>query len=283
MSIPIEHNMHAIIGLGVSHLNAIVPQQNYDPNTNHPVYIDEPLVILSLSSLFEVYSWTMRKKQITNSFRAARDKLALGIMFEEMALLVLMENFGGKATVLGNVCLFGQPSPIGSRMVTLVSLKQNTDGTMQCCPVSWNEGCSDRIGFKANSPTDVLQFFQDPDRKAFLFPDNHMGPDLMCFVQDQETKELILLALQSKIAASLNTVAWLNAVDSIMPKFFYTVVHSHKAQSYISMFVDEGWKKGMIRPGSISKPLQGCGEVFEDGIRTRSICTAGNSLSQQTP
>jgi hypothetical protein len=226
-SIPIEHNMHAIIGLGVGHLNAIVPQQNFDPNTNFPVYIDEPLVVLSLSSLFEMYSWTTRKKWITNSFRAARDKSALGIMFEEMALLVLMENFGGKATVLGDVFLFGQPSPIGSRMVTLVSLKQNADGTMRCCPVSWTEGCSDRIGFKANSPTDVLKFFQDPNGKAFLFPDNHMGPDLMCFVQDQETKELILLALQSKIAESLNTAAWLNAVDSITPKFFYTVVRSN--------------------------------------------------------
>ena len=52
MSIPIEHNMYDMIGLGVGHLTAITPQK-FDPNTNYPVYNDEPLMVLSLSSLFD--------------------------------------------------------------------------------------------------------------------------------------------------------------------------------------------------------------------------------------
>lgn len=157
---------------------------------------------------------------------------------------------------------------------------------MQCCPVSWNEGISNRIGFKAHSPTDVLKIFQDPDGKAFLFPDNHMGPDLMCFVLDQQTKELILLTLQSKMAASLNAPTWSNAVNSITPKFFYTwyvLVPYHNTQSFIFIFIDEGWKKGKIRRDSILKALRTCEEVFEDDVGAWSIRTGRNSLSQQIP
>lgn len=219
-SIPIEHNMHEMIGLGVGHLTAI-PQQ-FDPGTNYPVYIDEPLMVLSLSLLFDSHDWTTRKQWITNSFRAARDRSALGVMFEEMALLVVMENFGGKSTALGDVFLCKQPS-LGSRKVTLVSLTRDADHNMRCCPVSWNAGSSDRLGFKAQSPTDVLEFFQDPNGKAFLFPDNHMGPDIIFFVQDEVTKELILMALQSNLKA-VKLQTWLAAINSVTPKFFYTVV-----------------------------------------------------------
>jgi len=48
-----------------------------------------------------------------------------------------------------------------------------------------------------------------------------MAPDLLCFLQDDETKELILVALQAKISPSLDVCAWLSALDSITPQFFY--------------------------------------------------------------
>ena len=143
-------------------------------------------------------------------------------MFEEMALLVVMENFGGKSTALGNIFLCKQPS-LGSRKVTLVLLMQDADHNMRCCPVSWNAGSSDHLGFKAQSPTDILEFFQNPNRKHFLFPDNHMGLDIIFFVQDEVTKELIFMALQSKLKV-VKLKAWLAAINSVTPKFFYTLV-----------------------------------------------------------
>jgi hypothetical protein len=51
-----------------------------------------------------------------------------------------------------------------------------------------------------------------------------MGSDLMCFLQDEETKELILLALQAKVSPTLDARTWQSALISLAPQFFYTMV-----------------------------------------------------------
>jgi hypothetical protein len=104
-----------------------------------------------------------------------------------------------------------------------VSLKRRVDGEMQSCPVSWTSGSSDRLGYKATSPEDVIKFLNNPDGKCFLFPDNHMGPDLLCFFQDVETKELILFVLQSKLSQTPKAGLFLRALESVNPQFFYMV------------------------------------------------------------
>jgi hypothetical protein len=60
--------------------------------------------------------------------------------------------------------------------------------------------------------------------KVFLFPDNYMGPDLFCFVQNEEMKELILLAVQAKVSLNLTSETWISALNSIISNFFYTTV-----------------------------------------------------------
>ncbi len=112
----------------------------------------------------------------------------------------------------------------GSREVTLVSLKCMCDSEIQICPVLWTLGSSDRLCFKTTSPNDIRKFLDNPDGKCFLFPDVHMGPNLMCFLQDQETKELILLLLQSKYLRYLTPENWLCALDSVKPEFFFYMV-----------------------------------------------------------
>jgi hypothetical protein len=113
-------------------------------------------------------------------------------------LLVIMEHFGGKFIVLGDIFHFSQSSPLVSRKVTLVALRRTTEGVMWCCPVSWNAGSSDRFDFKAKSPTHVVEFLNEP----FLF----LG-HLICFLQDEPMKELILLVLQAKLGEVLNASA----------------------------------------------------------------------------
>ena len=132
-------------------------------------------MVLSLRSLFEQQRWTTNQTWMIESFRNARNS-SLGFLFEEAALLVLVEIFGGKFNALGNA--FHCSGLLGSRRVTLVSLKRGVDGSMRSSPVSWNAGSSDRFVFKARSPSDVLAFLDDPDGKAFLFPDTLMGFDV---------------------------------------------------------------------------------------------------------
>ena len=220
----VEKEMRHLIALGVGHLATIVPTNKFGPDTNYPVYICEPLIVLSLSSLFEECSQTTRKTCITNSIRTGRNPPSLGYTLEDLTMLVLMENFGGKFTPLRDIFRFSKSSSLGSRKVTLVSLKRSANDVMHCCPVSWKTGSSDCCGFKAESPTDVLKYSMDPNGKAFLFPDTHMEPDLTWFFQDQETGELIYTFAQYKLSKKLDSEAWIQAVNSVTPAFFYTVV-----------------------------------------------------------
>lgn len=210
------------ITLGVGHLAVDVPDNFFfNANKHYSVYIDEPLVVLALSSLFERQPRSTRKDWIIRSLRTSRNS---AFIFEEVMMLVLMEHFGGKFTALGDIFHFNQSSPLASRKVTLVALRRTAEeGNRQCCLVSWNTGSSDRFGFKAKSPANVVEFLNDPKGKPFLFPQNHMGPDLTCFLQDEQTKELILVVLRAKLRKDIDVGAWQNALTSVLPEFFYTL------------------------------------------------------------
>ena len=222
-SISIEGKMQELIALGVGFLDKMTSTCTLKHDMNLPVYLSEPLVVLSLRSIFEKQGWTTMKVWIIKSFRNALNPPTLGYVFEMALPLVLMETFGGKFSPLKEAFDCSNKS-LGSRRVTLVSLKRVAGGELQICPVSWNTGGSDRLGLKAKMPTQVLEFFDNPNGKIFLFPDNHMRPDLSWFFQDEETKELILCFAQLKLTLKLDAKTWGNAMDSITPQLFYTMV-----------------------------------------------------------
>jgi hypothetical protein len=219
--IPIEGNMHELVALGVGHLEKVEPNQTVNPSKNYPVYLCEPMAVLYLCSVFGKHFLT-QETWIIEAFCNARNASARGTIFEEAVLLVLLRNFGGKSCALSNV--FHTNEPWGSRKVTLVALRRTVDGVMQHCPVSWTAGSSDRLGLKAGSPEHVLEFMNNPNGKCFLLPDNHMGPDLLFFLQDVETEELILVGMQGKLVRRpLDVSRWLKALESVTPQFFYTI------------------------------------------------------------
>jgi len=207
--IPIERDMHDVIALALGFPDNLASTREFDPDLNYPVYISEPLVFLSLGSFFEKKSRTTRQRWIAQSFRNARNESSLGFVFEDAALSsVLMEVHGGKFNPLADVFRCSEEL-LGSRRVTLVSLKRGSDGEMQSSPVSWNAGSSDRFGLKAGSPDDILAFLDNPDG--------------MFSLQDEETQELILVALQAKVS-KIDAPTWQAAVISVTPQFFYTMV-----------------------------------------------------------
>lgn len=222
LTFAIDHKMHEAIALGVGSLMNPTNKNVLGPNANYPVYINEPLVVLDLRRQFEIHDETTRRTWIASTFSDALNSSSRGYIFEQVVLFSLVEIFGGKGARLDK--LFECNQPWGSRKVKLVSLIPTLDGNLQACDVSWTTGSSDRLGFQANKPQDVLNFLHNPGGKTFIFPDTHMGPDLLCFLQDQETGEIIVLAVQCKVAPKLNTETWLSAVQSLEPKNFYTVL-----------------------------------------------------------
>lgn len=245
-SIRVAGDMRDLIALGVGSMDEFDHGSDED---NH-VYISEPLVVLSLSSLFEKQSWRMRRTCFFKSFRNARSDL-LGFKFEEVAL-VLMEIFGGKFNSLGDA--FHCTESLRLRRVTMVSLNLGADGVVQSNPVSWQTGSSDRLGLKANSPADVLSFLHNPNGKAFLFPHAHIKPGLMCYLQDEETKELIVVALQGEIS-SLDVTTWESSIKSLTPQFFYRKLVGIKSCncSHTYIFIPGGGETWSICTGVLPK------------------------------
>lgn len=137
-------------------------------------------------------------------------------------MYLLMDAFGGKSTPLENIFHFAERSLLGARKVELVAGRLGPKG-MSVVETLWLMGSSDGIGFKAKSAQDAFTFLGDPKGKPFLFPDNHMGLDLLCFLRDAQTGELIVVLVQAKVKKQLDTKTWIKALESINPENFYTV------------------------------------------------------------
>jgi hypothetical protein len=212
----VENHVHCLILLGIAHLHSL---PTINPNSNYPIFIDEPLVVLSLSSLFEREIWTKRETWITNSVFTVCNPLLLSFIIEELALLLFMEKFGDKYTALGDVFHLADSSLLLKKF-TLVSLMQTTNSVMECCQAAWNAGSSNHFGYKANSPTDAATYLEYPKGILFIFLDTYMGPNFMYFLREEETKELMLVMGQGKVSL-LDVITWIKAIT---PKLFYMVV-----------------------------------------------------------
>jgi hypothetical protein len=223
--IDIEDDMHETIGLGVVILKKVSPPQTFDAKLNYPVYLAEPLVVVSLSDLFEAMPSTRRSTLIGDEFADASNTASRGYIMEDLCVLVLMKQFGGKYTRLGDVFLFKDSAAnLASRKVSLVALRRTNDDEMFGCHSSFHTGASDRYGYKASSPANVVDFLYNPKGRPCLLPDKQMGPDVIAFLRDEESEELLLLLLQSKATPKLDPGTWLSAINSTLPDFFYTVV-----------------------------------------------------------
>jgi hypothetical protein len=132
-SIPIERKMHEMIMYGVGFLGKKTGVRAFNPEVNDPVYISEPLVVLSLSSIFEEVSWTTKKAWMAASLYNVPNSLSQAFALENVFLLVLVEIFGEKFSDLADAFECSE-SLLGSRKETLVSLKRVAGGEMQSCP-----------------------------------------------------------------------------------------------------------------------------------------------------
>ena len=220
-TITIEGDIHQTIASGIGHLAKIKPDQNFYTKDKYFAYLCEPLVVLYLSTIFARRRKAMHLSWISDATRTSRNSSSLGFTFEEAVLMIILQMFGGNPCPLSDA--FHTDQPWGSRKVILVALKRRVDGQMQSFPVLWMSGSSDRLGFKATSPAQVIEFLNNPDGKCFLFPNNHMGPDLSCFLQDWETKELILANFQGKLSETLTPATWQRCLETVNLNFFYTV------------------------------------------------------------
>ena len=139
----------------------------FDPDMNYPVCISEPLVSFSLSSLFEKQSWVGWPNCCVTTRRL--DSNLRGHAFRAHAdFLGKFQSSRGRA---------------GDEIAT-----------------RYHAGGSDHFRLKANSPADVLTTRTE---RPFFCQVSHVGPELLCFLQDEETKELAVFAMQEKVSPTL--------------------------------------------------------------------------------
>jgi len=93
--IPVKYDMHEVIASGIGFLEHKESTWELLSDQTYPVHISESLAVLSLCSLFEKQSWTTRQEAMIRSLRTSSNTASHGYVFEEVALVVLMEHFGG--------------------------------------------------------------------------------------------------------------------------------------------------------------------------------------------
>jgi hypothetical protein len=105
--IVIQDHMRSLVEHGVGYIKDVATDyETFDAYDKYPVYIDEPLMVLSLMTLFEERDSTNRKTWLRHSLCSSRTKCSTGFIYEELAMMLLMEQFGSKFTALGDVFNF---------------------------------------------------------------------------------------------------------------------------------------------------------------------------------
>jgi len=101
--IRIDGNMQQTITAGIGHLMTVGPDPTFDTETNYPVYLCEPLVVLYLSSFLSKYNRpnTMIETWITNKARLTSDNSARGPVLEEAHISGPLKPVQGQGTHLG--------------------------------------------------------------------------------------------------------------------------------------------------------------------------------------
>ncbi|PVF94285.1 hypothetical protein CPB86DRAFT_49855 [Serendipita vermifera] len=88
--------------------------------------------------------------------------------------------------------------------------------------VTQSSGPSANIGFRANSSEDVLEWMSENKQQvAFCYPPPHMGPDMLFFVRSQQSKKLILVAIQAKKREVVDRNVLVEDVRTVTPNWFW--------------------------------------------------------------
>jgi hypothetical protein len=141
--IVIQDHMCSWVEHGIGYIKDVVTDyETFDAYNKYPVYIDKPLMVLSLMMLFEEQDLTNRKTWLQHLLCLSCTKCLTGFIYEELVMMVLMEQFGGKFTALGDVFNFHAQMPLTSTEVRLVSLTC-MDHRMSISEASWTSGSSD--------------------------------------------------------------------------------------------------------------------------------------------
>jgi hypothetical protein len=151
----------------------------------------------------------------------------------------------------------------------------------QCCKASFTSGASDQFGFRPKCPANVLSFFNNLKGCPFLFPDNHMGPNLVGFLQDEEMGELIILLSQDKITTNLDQSIWLAAVNSTQPNLFYTMIVSlffDASSSGVLIWFIERWEVPTICTSKVPRPWRQYTGHPEGNVRRRCMYASGQCV-----
>jgi hypothetical protein len=186
---------------------------------------DEPLVMMAAANqlLQNGYFETTAREGLDTTHPSVA-----GLNYEVYLAVYLLGAFAGSVSLEDIFQLPGAIAPEWARAkgVKLVTPVPRS-GAAKWSQVNWSAPPqvppTARLGLQADDCPQVVEWFKRPSTTV-LFPDNYMGPDLVCFLQLPDGK-VICVVLQAKVSTEgLPRSKMTKAVDTTDSKKFYTRV-----------------------------------------------------------
>src|SRR5208283_1570208 len=98
--------------------------------------------------------------------------------FEDLLAAYFLQTFGPGARPDEIFQFVGEPPKWASQKAELVSLVKNDDEYSGLTFSTSSQACV-CLGYKADTYAGDLRWFENAQKTPFLFPSNHMGPDLV--------------------------------------------------------------------------------------------------------
>jgi hypothetical protein len=191
--------------------------------------LDEPLALLA------ALNWFNENKISVQSYASEQighpDNRGFG--FEDVLAVYFMEAFSDGAWLDEIFTFQGDIPTWSSETAELVALMA-TDSELKGVKVG-RSNCADVcLGFKAKTYKEDLQWLGNERKTPFLFPSNHMGPDLLFALRLSEDRYLWVV-VQAKYCseAKLSREDTAKALKSVTPSQFFV----NKVGSYSFVFL----------------------------------------------
>ncbi|PVF94287.1 hypothetical protein CPB86DRAFT_49890 [Serendipita vermifera] len=188
-------------------------------------YIDEPLIKAALDTWFKqrphfsLFEWCRSRIDVHSSEINGYEA------FTTHYLLTALENspwLKDVFTLREDQAQQSDPTWSESTLQLVTLSKGVYDDNARISVVTHNSGPSANIGFRANSNEDVLEWMaENKQQVAFCYPPPLMGPDILFFVQFQQSKQLILVAIQAKKHEIVDRNVLMEGVRTVTPSWFW--------------------------------------------------------------
>jgi hypothetical protein len=179
--------------------------------------IMEPIAIYSLVNFFKSRGQTVGT--YLNTLLTSARGYSCGNVFEEIIAWNFFTAFSSGRELRAVFHFCGTPPEWSEECAQLLSISIENN-TVHSTPITTQ--CAFPFALKAKHETTALDWASNPMGIPILFPDNYCGPDIIMVLETVQTKQRIVVCVQTKFTTEGN-ISLEKALETVNPEKMYMV------------------------------------------------------------